>query len=307
MRTSCALNSVETPKCLQSTVSMLMRFTNTDAIRMKASRAASARGEDGAVNYNPFARVPSRKQSDVENHAYRTRSEAQVQPTLEEQRRLESRQTEKEFPAPHHAGTAPTVSPTSVNGTENAHHSALGKETETFGPNASASKESGEASDNTAIDHDHSTLTKRAKFKHIFRKSHDGEENEELGRVETEGLSFEERKKRAHRKKIPVGAQFRAVLLGSWINILLLAVPVGFAVFYGKVGGGPWPVFIINFIAIIPLAAMLSYATEELALRVGETLGGLLNASFGYVSSDIKVLLYVYFSNSLLTNVQKRR
>jgi hypothetical protein len=209
MRTSCALNNVETPECLQSTVSMLMRFTNTDAIRMKASRAASARGEDGAVNYNPFARVPSRKQSDVENHAYRTRSEAQVQPTLEEQRRLESRQTEKEFPAPHHAGTAPTVSPTSVNGTENAHHSALGKETETFGPNASASKESGEASDNTAIDHDHSILTKRAKFKHIFRKSHDGEENEELGRVETEGLSFEERKKRAHRKKIPVGAQFQ--------------------------------------------------------------------------------------------------
>jgi len=26
---------------------------------------------------------------------------------------------------------------------------------------------------------------------------------------------------------------------------------------------------------------MLSYATEEIALRVGETLGGLLNATFG--------------------------
>jgi Ca2+:H+ antiporter len=30
-----------------------------------------------------------------------------------------------------------------------------------------------------------------------------------------------------------------------------------------------------------PLAAMLSYATEEIALRTGETLGGLLNATFG--------------------------
>ena len=40
-------------------------------------------------------------------------------------------------------------------------------------------------------------------------------------------------------------------------------------------------VFIVNFIAIIPLAGLLSYATEEIALRVGETLGGLLNASFG--------------------------
>lgn len=40
-------------------------------------------------------------------------------------------------------------------------------------------------------------------------------------------------------------------------------------------------VFVVNFIAIIPLAAMLSYATEEIAMRTGETIGGLLNASFG--------------------------
>lgn len=43
----------------------------------------------------------------------------------------------------------------------------------------------------------------------------------------------------------------------------------------------PVVVFVINFLAIIPLAGILSYATEEIALRVGETLGGLLNASFG--------------------------
>ena len=42
-------------------------------------------------------------------------------------------------------------------------------------------------------------------------------------------------------------------------------------------------VFCVNFIAIIPLAAMLSFATEEIALHVGESLGGLLNASFKYV------------------------
>jgi len=40
-------------------------------------------------------------------------------------------------------------------------------------------------------------------------------------------------------------------------------------------------VFVVNFLAIIPLAAILSFSTEELALRVGETLGGLLNATFG--------------------------
>lgn len=42
----------------------------------------------------------------------------------------------------------------------------------------------------------------------------------------------------------------------------------------------PW-VFTLNFLAIIPLAAVLSFATEEIAGRLGETLGGLVNATFG--------------------------
>ena len=40
-------------------------------------------------------------------------------------------------------------------------------------------------------------------------------------------------------------------------------------------------VFGLNFAAIIPLAAVLSFATEEIASRLGETLGGLVNATFG--------------------------
>ncbi|KAI4192971.1 MAG: hypothetical protein LQ346_004049 [Caloplaca aetnensis] len=73
--------------------------------------------------------------------------------------------------------------------------------------------------------------------------------------------------------------QLRATLLNSPINVLLVMVPVGIGVHFTKLN--PIGVFVINFIAIIPLAAMLSYATEELALRTGETLGGLLNATFG--------------------------
>ena len=76
--------------------------------------------------------------------------------------------------------------------------------------------------------------------------------------------------------------QLRRTLLNSWINVLLFAAPVGIALNFvpnlNKV-----IVFVVNFIAIIPLAAMLSFATEEIALRTGETLGGLLNATFGYV------------------------
>ncbi|KAK5136602.1 hypothetical protein LTR08_002616 [Meristemomyces frigidus] len=84
--------------------------------------------------------------------------------------------------------------------------------------------------------------------------------------------------KKKNRRKIPVMSQFKAVFY-SWINILLIFVPVGIALEYAKVN--KVVVFVVNFIAIIPLAAMLSYSTEELALYIGETLGGLLNATFG--------------------------
>jgi Ca2+:H+ antiporter len=124
-------------------------------------------------------------------------------------------------------------------------------------------------------------VTKRAKFKTLLRKEHEDQDANELERVESEQLSMEERKRKAHKRKIPVGAQIKFVVFGAWINVLLVMVPVGFVVNYIK--ASDTVIFVINFFAIIPLAAMLSTATEELALRVGETRGGLLNASFGYV------------------------
>lgn len=81
------------------------------------------------------------------------------------------------------------------------------------------------------------------------------------------------------KKKFTAMGQIRATLFNSWINVLLIASPIGIAVNYA--GVNKVVVFVINFIAIIPLAAMLSYATEEIALRTGEVIGGLLNASFG--------------------------
>jgi Ca2+:H+ antiporter len=82
------------------------------------------------------------------------------------------------------------------------------------------------------------------------------------------------------KEKFTVGNQIRRTLFNSWLNILILAAPAGIVMNYvGHVNG--IIIFVINFIAIIPLAAMLSFATEEIALRTGETLGGLLNATFG--------------------------
>ena len=39
--------------------------------------------------------------------------------------------------------------------------------------------------------------------------------------------------------------------------------------------------FLLNFIVLIPLAKLLGIATEEIALRTNDTVGGLLNATFG--------------------------
>ncbi|KAA8893208.1 Sodium/calcium exchanger protein-domain-containing protein [Sphaerosporella brunnea] len=71
----------------------------------------------------------------------------------------------------------------------------------------------------------------------------------------------------------------RIVLLSNYVNILLVFVPLG--IIAGMLGWSPTATFVLNFMAIIPLAALLSFATEELSLEVGETLGGLMNATFG--------------------------
>lgn len=71
----------------------------------------------------------------------------------------------------------------------------------------------------------------------------------------------------------------KRVLYCSPLNILLFLFPLGLLVDY--LGWSALWVFSINFLVIIPLAAVLSYATEQLSERVGQTLGGLLNATFG--------------------------
>lgn len=106
-----------------------------------------------------------------------------------------------------------------------------------------------------------------------FMGKKDDEEEQELQRADTS-----ESRKKKH-PKLTIGSQIKAVF-GSWINLMLVFVPVGIAL-HEVSSVSRIVVFVINFLAIIPLAAMLSFATEELALYVGETLGGLLNASFG--------------------------
>eukprot|EP00428_Durinskia_dybowskii_P040388 CAMPEP_0170261330 /NCGR_PEP_ID=MMETSP0116_2-20130129/30545_1 /TAXON_ID=400756 /ORGANISM="Durinskia baltica, Strain CSIRO CS-38" /LENGTH=433 /DNA_ID=CAMNT_0010512393 /DNA_START=113 /DNA_END=1414 /DNA_ORIENTATION=- len=63
------------------------------------------------------------------------------------------------------------------------------------------------------------------------------------------------------------------------INILLVFVPLGICA--GEMEWGPMSTFSTNFMAIVPLAAVLGAATECLAAHTGQMIGGLLNATFG--------------------------
>ncbi|OHW89517.1 Ca2+:H+ antiporter [Colletotrichum incanum] len=68
-------------------------------------------------------------------------------------------------------------------------------------------------------------------------------------------------------------------LLSNYVNFLLVMAPLGIVA--GKLHWSPTVDFIIYFLAIIPLAAVLSFATDQISMRLGEALGGLLNATFG--------------------------
>ncbi|CAG8560463.1 5211_t:CDS:2 [Paraglomus brasilianum] len=69
------------------------------------------------------------------------------------------------------------------------------------------------------------------------------------------------------------------IVKASWVNVLLVFIPLGFIAHFLK--WGDTAVFLLNFFAIIPLAKLLGFATEDIALRTGQTIGALLNATFG--------------------------
>ncbi|MEA2531169.1 MAG: Ca2+:H+ antiporter [Thermomicrobiales bacterium] len=61
---------------------------------------------------------------------------------------------------------------------------------------------------------------------------------------------------------------------------LLLLVPVALALEYGHLGGHA-AVFVTSAAAMVPLAAILGRATEEVAIYTGPKIGALLNATLG--------------------------
>jgi Ca2+:H+ antiporter len=73
------------------------------------------------------------------------------------------------------------------------------------------------------------------------------------------------------------------------LSLLLVFLPISIAAHFLEWGSAV--VFITSCIAIIPLAAWMGTATEEIAVVAGPTLGGLLNATFGNATELIIALI----------------
>ncbi|KAI0303725.1 calcium/proton exchanger [Multifurca ochricompacta] len=111
-----------------------------------------------------------------------------------------------------------------------------------------------------------------------------------------------------HRRKKPLGKvptirqSILAILKVSWLNVLLIFIPLSWIFHFIKLNNTL--VFVFSFLAIVPLAKLLAFATEDLSLRLGQTLAGLLNATL--IIALVKCELNVVQSSlvgSILSNL----
>ncbi|KAH8663885.1 Sodium/calcium exchanger protein-domain-containing protein [Ilyonectria robusta] len=89
------------------------------------------------------------------------------------------------------------------------------------------------------------------------------------------------------------------MLLSSWLNALLVFIPIGAATYLTK--SHPLLVFCCNALAIVPLSALLTEAIELIATEVGDAIGALLNISFGNI---VELILLIALANNQVRIVQ---
>lgn len=104
---------------------------------------------------------------------------------------------------------------------------------------------------------------------------------------------------RPPKDKAPLANRFfrdvKRIILASWVNWLLIFVPIG--IILGIIVDwldnhivSPSVVFAINAVAIIPLASLLAFATESVAIKLGDTIGALLNVTFG---NAVELIIFI--------------
>jgi Ca2+:H+ antiporter len=79
------------------------------------------------------------------------------------------------------------------------------------------------------------------------------------------------------RQPFTVANQIQRTLLGQWINVLLVCIPVGIALRF--VTGYSAATFAVNFAATVPLLFMSDFALTEISKRLNKILTTLLYLS----------------------------
>lgn len=64
---------------------------------------------------------------------------------------------------------------------------------------------------------------------------------------------------------LTIASSLKHIVFFSYLNILCVFIPLGFIAYFLKWGNVP--VFVINFLAIIPLSKLLGMATEQVGGR----------------------------------------
>ncbi|QSS58691.1 vacuolar H+/Ca2+ exchanger [Histoplasma capsulatum] len=227
-------------------------MVDIDIHRRQARNLAWYDEGESTSNRNPFKKFRYRSMRTPESRAEdgfpREQTEGDTIPRPEWERREEG---DNIFSTPYHTDTNPPASSQSVG---NVIEMTPAGSTTSAAPLTTTN---GEQS--------HEVPEKSASTKRRFFRNGG---NTELAPLEPEDSGKD-------KQKFTAVGQLKATVLNSWINVLLLMVPVGIAVHHAHID--PIAVFVINFIAIMyvlyftkradPLAAMLSYSTEEIALR----------------------------------------
>ncbi|KAL9003628.1 MAG: hypothetical protein Q9188_003518 [Gyalolechia gomerana] len=244
--------------------------------RSSARQAAWYHEEGEPTNFNPFSKYRAPRgdlTANDEENAYRTwtnQSDNQIPSSLEQNRRSQNR----DFLRPPHPSSMPAQA---KRGPFPAMDGDIGD------PAQAEERQDSDITSNGIIPEDEPIiLDAKPEDEEGARKRGFGNVMNRFHRKKVRDNSLERTatgQSKRPKDQFTFMDQLKSTLFNSPINILLVMVPVGIGVHFSNLD--PIGVFVINFIAIIPLAAMLSYATEELALRTGETMGGLLNATFG--------------------------
>ncbi|XP_061365681.1 vacuolar cation/proton exchanger 5-like isoform X2 [Gastrolobium bilobum] len=104
----------------------------------------------------------------------------------------------------------------------------------------------------------------------------------------------------AHRQTLRgiIYRSIRVVVFSNKLNLLMFFGPL--AILLQKLTGHHGWVFALSLLGIMPLAERLGYATEQLAFYTGDTVGGLLNATFGNAT---ELIISIYALKSGMTRV----